>query len=95
MSSSKAQVNITALAEFGNSLKGFSDKLEQSISDINLSLKRLESEWKDPKFKEFSDEFSKCTKDIQPLSDEFKRYKRHFETHWIPKIEIFIKRRAN
>ena len=85
-----AQINIKALAEFNISLKSFSLKLSESLSEMERSINTLERDWKDEKFKEFKVGLTGHVKRLQPLADELKRYKEHSEKEWEPVIKAYL-----
>jgi hypothetical protein len=89
-----AQINLPALIVFNKSLISFHGKLNECFIEMDQSIKRLGSEWKDDKYTEFKSEFSQHVEKLKPLADELKRYKDHSETYWIPLIEQYLKNRA-
>jgi hypothetical protein len=89
-STNGAQINIKALAEFNRNLNLFSLKLEDSLSQMEQSIKSLEKYWKDEKCQEFKVSISGHVKKLKPLSDELKRYKEHSEKEWIPFINKYL-----
>jgi uncharacterized protein YukE len=89
-----AQINVRALVEFNKALFSFHGKLNECFSEMDRSIQRLGSDWKDDKYAEFKGEFSQHVQKLKPLADELNRYKDHTETHWIPLIDKFLKNRA-
>jgi hypothetical protein len=93
MSNQGAQINIKALIEFNSHLVSFHRKLNDCMREMDSSIARLGSEWKDDKYLEFKSEFSKHVKKLDPLSQALMSYKKHSEEHWIPVIEEYLKKR--
>jgi len=93
MSNQGAQINIKALVEFNTNLESFYRKLNECMREMEGSISRLGSEWKDDKFREFESEFSKHVKKLEPLSQALLEYKKHSEQYWIPIIEQYLKKR--
>jgi uncharacterized protein YukE len=94
MSNQGAQINIKALIEFNQNLVTFQKKLNDCKQEMDNSITRLGSEWKDDKYLEFKSEFSKHVKKLEPLSQALISYKKHSEEYWIPIIEKFLNKRV-
>lgn len=94
MSNQGAQINIKALIEFNDDLALFQKKLNDCKQEMESSISRLGSEWKDDKYLEFKAEFSKHVKKLEPLSQALMSYKKHSEEYWIPIIEKILKKKT-
>jgi len=94
MSNQGAEINIKALIEFNIHLDSFNKKLIDCLREMESSVNRLGTEWKDDKYPEFKSEFTKHVKKLEPLSQALLGYKKHSEQHWIPIIEEYLNKKV-